>query len=246
MHFSRRIIFTVLTLFIICLISYTAITYCQQGNYPDKLWLHRCNSIEKFLEASSKVKNIEVDVIYRNQIFDITHDEDTTFHLSLEDYFKIINKSDRKIWIDIKNLTEDNADSVFDHLNRLTEKYNIHPQRLVVESPNAKQLKRFTDMGYYTSIYVTAPNPEELTEKEIDIAIKQLQQDIDAKYACAISFPYWWYNTIKQKLDRDVDLLTWRHFSTEFEFLFSVSGRIMLNDPQLKIILIKGKSKYNR
>lgn len=52
--------------------------------YPDKLWLHRCNSVEKYVEMQERYRNIEVDVVFRDEgYFDVTHDTDTTFGLRL-------------------------------------------------------------------------------------------------------------------------------------------------------------------
>lgn len=54
------------------------------GKYPDKLWLHRCNSVEKYAEMQEHYRNIEIDVVFRDEgYFDVTHDTDTTFGLCL-------------------------------------------------------------------------------------------------------------------------------------------------------------------
>ena len=61
-----------------------------------------------------------------------------------------------------------------------------------------------------------------------------------------MSFPGPWYSTLKEELDRPIDLLTWRHRTTQLEFFLLPMGRKMVNDPQLKVILVKDKGKYHR
>ena len=63
------------------------------GRYPDKIWLHRCNSMEKLDEKHMIYPNIEVDLVFReNRKFDVTHDADTSFNLSLASYFSFMKK----------------------------------------------------------------------------------------------------------------------------------------------------------
>lgn len=60
-------------------------------------------------------------------------------------------------------------------------------------------------------------------------------------------FPGWWYRPIRQKLNRKIDLLTWKHRTTPFGiYATPPEGLTMLFDSQLKVILVKSKGKYHR
>ena len=75
------------------------------GRYPEKIWLHRCNSLEKLYEKQSRYPNVEVDLVFRkDRVFDVTHDVDTSFNLSLGSYFSYMKDHEGKMWLDIKNL----------------------------------------------------------------------------------------------------------------------------------------------
>lgn len=65
-----------IVLFFISLLSLWALwTWNEVGNYPDKLWLHRCNSILKYEEQKSLYPHVELDLIVReNGVMDITHE----------------------------------------------------------------------------------------------------------------------------------------------------------------------------
>ena len=221
--------------------------WTEIGDYPDKLWLHRCNSIEKMEEMAERYDNIEVDLIYRgNGIFDVTHDADTTFGLHIDPFFDDLGDTDEHMWLDIKNITMDNCEEIHEDLDSLCEKFDVEKDQLIVESNDWKALKELTDDDYYTSFYVSFDKPNRLTDEEIDECIDSLQFVADSKCVSALSFPGWWYDDIKENLNRPIDLLTWKHRTTQWEFMLMPYHFEMLNDPQLKVILMKDKGHYHR
>ena len=217
------------------------------GRYPDKIWLHRCNSMEKLYEKHMIYPNIEVDLVFReSRKFDVTHDADTTFYLGLASYFSYMRKKKGKMWLDIKNLTPENRIMALSSLDRLVESFQIEKDRLIIEGQSWKALEVFTQSGYYTSFYVPYDDPDDLSKKELKCFIKGLQEIADKKVVSALSFPGCWYTEIKESLNRSIDLLIWEHRSSQLQLLLSSVGREMLFDPQLKVILVKDKGKYHR
>ena len=135
------------------------------GRYPDKIWLHRCNSMEKLYEKHLIYPNIEVDLIFReNRKFDVTHDADTSFNLSLASYFSFMKKEKGKMWLDIKNLTSENRITALLSLNKLMEYFQIKKERLIIEGQNWKALEVFTQNGYYTSYYIPYDDPDDFAD----------------------------------------------------------------------------------
>lgn len=229
------------------LISFCSIIYSQIGDYPQKIWLHRANSFEKMLEKESRFPNFEVDVVFRlNGTFDVTHDFDVTYQQSLNPYLQDIAADQDRMWLDIKNLTAGNALRMKMYLDSLCSQFHIRKEQLILESRNLSELKRFTDDGYYTSYYVDFPKPKELSAVHLDSCIHFLQRVADSEQVRALSFPGWWYEPISEKLCRSIDLLTWKHRSTESELWGLPNNRKMLIDPQLKVILVKSKGNYHR
>lgn len=109
-----------------------------------------------------------------------------------------------------------------------------------------KPLQRFTEEGYYTSLYIGWENPSRLESEEIDSYMDKLRKAVDHKIVHALSFPGWWYSTIKENLNRSIDLLTWKHRTTQWQLLLTPKGHKMLDDPELKVILVKDKGQYHR
>lgn len=217
------------------------------GDFSQKIWLHRCNSIEKLQEKHRLYPNIEVDVIFReDQKFDVTHDIDTSFGLNLDSYFSYFEKERGKMWLDIKNLNPDNAANMLAVMNGLTEHYHVDKERLIIESSCWEALDTLTRGGYYTSFYVPFDDPCSLENEEKEEYIEQLQEIADKQVVSALSFPGEWYITLKESLNRPIDLLTWQHRSTQLELLLSPLGKKMVVDPQLKVILVKAKGRFHR
>ena len=216
---------------IIGLFFWCIVAIDEVGEHPDKIWLHRCNSMEKFRQDS---------------VFGVTYDIDTSFNLSIEPYFGYIQQNGGKLWLDIKNLDLQNVSAMLTHLADLTSRYDIDKERLIIESRNWQALQRFTEEGYYTSLYIGWENPSRLESEEIDSYMDKLRKAVDHKIVHALSFPGWWYSTIKENLNRSIDLLTWKHRTTQWQLLLTPKGHKMLDDPELKVILVKDKGQYHR
>lgn len=157
--------------------------------HKEKLWLHRTNSLEKLHEKEADFTNFEVDLVFRDSVFDVTHDADTTFHLSLESYMPHIRRYHCRVWLDIKNLNPQNADCALFCLDSLVAKYRVDKSQFIVETRNISALSRFTDDGFYTSYYVDFPKPSALDEAAVDTCIAHLRRVADSGKVCALSFP---------------------------------------------------------
>lgn len=219
----------------------------QVGNHPSKIWLHRTNSMEKLEEKEGRFPNFEVDVVFRpDGTFDVTHDADTTFHLGIEPFLADVARDGDRMWMDLKNLSPANSGTVLSCLEELCGIYGVKKGQLIVESRNLNALAKFTAAGYYTSYYVDFEKPSEMEQAEQDTCLAHLRRVADSRKVCALSFPGWWYAPIKEGLGRSIDLLTWKHRTTEYELLALPWNRKLLNDPQVKVVLVKSKGSYHR
>lgn len=235
------------TTFLIFVLVYIIWAYSEVGKYPEKIWAHRCDTIEKWEAASILYPNAEVDIVLRsNGILDITHDQDKTFGVTLEDYFKQNSLHGNHLWLDIKNLTPETANFAVNQLDSLCNKHKISKSQLIVESSCEEALQAFTlNGGYYTSYYIPmGEDPSVFNEMEIANLISNLQRIIDEKKTKAISFPIEWYDIIHTHINRDIDLLTWSHKTSQWTFMLIPKYRRILNDTQVKVILVNRRSFY--
>ena len=135
---ARRIVVALVATLSIAGAVYFALALAEVGKHKDKLWLHRCNSIEKLNEKYGDYTNVELDVCFRDSVFDVTHDIDSSFGLNVEKYFAFFA------------LHEGNA--VLAALADLTKRYGVDRSRLIVESRTHKALRKLTKEGFYMSI----------------------------------------------------------------------------------------------
>ena len=124
---------------------------------------------------------------------------------------------------------------------------HVERTRLIIESDNAEALAPFKQRGYYTSYYVRYDNPAQLTPDELTAALRHLRKVADSGQVSALSFPIHWYSTLHHHLQRpNIDLLTWDHYTRQWTFLLLPWKRALLNDPQVKVILLKKKGSHHR
>ena len=150
------------------------------------------------------------------------------------------------MWLDLKNLTLENSDAVLAALTDLTKRYGVDRSRLIVESRTHKALRKLMKAGFYTSCYVDFAPPSEFSDTDLSLCLDTLRAVADSGDVRALSFPGWWYETISERLDRNIDLLTWEHRKTQLVFFLMPGSNAMLDDNRLKVIIIKDKGKYHR
>lgn len=242
MDFKKHFSLSSVVPFVIVALVWCAISYLRVGNYKEKLWAHRVNSLEKRAEFKEMYPNIEVDVTIRedslnNIVLDITHDADTTFGLTLDEYMSEIAGC---MWVDVKNLSLENNSRVLEKFNSFIANNKLSKEQFIIESRCHEALELLTKNGYYTSYYVDF--------KEIDDkVVSHLEQVAGSGHVKALSFPSSQYKSIRGNVKNDsIGFLTWAHRDTQFQFLLNPFNMTMLNDDRLKVILIKTRGKFHR
>ena len=138
---------------------------------PAKFWLHRVNSPTKQLEFSEKYAGIEMDAVFREpeNHYENSHDLESLTKWPLEKQFEIYGRIGRHrgIWLDIKNLTSENADTALAELNRLVEV-------AVRESEPPPPLSRNQSVI----------NGENSTKEELPLEVRALRSQIWVESSC--------------------------------------------------------------
>lgn len=230
------------TLIVLAIAAVCWVECMYVGKNKSKIWLHKAYPLEKLETLKGYYPNIEIDVVIRKDgHFDITHWEDKTLELDIEPYMEYLgSNSESRMWLDVKNLNEETDSIMLESINELCKRHGIEHDRLIIESPSWELLDTFTQEGYYTSRYVEAEKPNKMSEEEIEDLMKDLRKTVDSGKVRAISFAGWWYDTMKKRLERDnIGMLTWKHRSTELELMMTPEGHRMMEDEQLKVVLIK-------
>ncbi len=146
-----------LFLFILAFLGYRFSTHQEVllFLFPEKIWAHRVNSLEKLEEVKPKFRGIELDIVWEEKHFDVNHPPAKSIDLSLADYFKNIQKQEELgIWLDLKNLDINNFQLSYSHLDSLARMHDLKKDLIIVESPKPHLLNDFLENGYNTSYYL--------------------------------------------------------------------------------------------
>ena len=108
--------------------------YLAEKFLPDNFWLHRVNSVGKHKEFSAKYKGLEFDVIFHDEslAFENSHDVDSLSKFNLEEQFKVYEElgNENGIWIDFKNLSNENDSKSLMVLDNLCDKYKLKKDKI--------------------------------------------------------------------------------------------------------------------
>ncbi len=122
--------------------------------YPEKIWVHRVNSLEKLEEVKSKFSGVELDVVWEENHFDVNHPPAKSINLSLTEYLYSVKRNDLGIWLDFKNLDSSNTLEALKKMDYLVKKFRLEKKNIIIESPEPKFLDLFKENGYLTSYYL--------------------------------------------------------------------------------------------
>ena len=213
----------------------------------EKLWAHRCDSIEKMQENQNKFEGVELDINYHADLdeFDVSHDKQDKLEYPLESFLAQISNSNTKMWLDFKNLSAANRRAAQNRLEYLFAKYGIDKSRAIVESRDAGELGYFHKAGWYTSFYVPVNDKYLASEAGKQDFLAQVCMAVDTGNVDAVSFPIEYYAMLKAA-DLGVDLLTWDTDARWWDYVIEKERRERLADDSLKVILVTSDSKYSR
>ena len=249
-----------LTLILVVGVGIAVVKYYQYQNlqllFEDKLdgrlIAHKVNQQGK-LEAilNSGIRSFELDVLFRKQgesgYFEIGHDEHEVRGQTFESYLTYLQTySINKIWMDVKNVGDDNAEAMLVHLENLAQKYGVKPSILLESSTTSPQLKIFSDAGFHTSYYLPTnailnllarQKPDDLAQEAIRIRDLVLVQDVSA-----ISFPASLYPFVKQYVEpllpKNIVYHTWNIIKLEDNHaLEKLKDTPVFKDPRVRTII---------
>ena len=134
----------------------------------NKNWSKAINTTELIQSITIDKSGIELDIYYDTikGIFDVHHDPDKSVGQNFEDLLIIYKNKNLQasLWMDFKNLHENNIDKALQTLIQLRAKYNLQ-NKILVESSNPNLLKPFSDNQFFTSYYTPSFNPYTSSEE---------------------------------------------------------------------------------
>ena len=229
-----------LLLTVVCA-AYVISAWRMVGKHRDKIWLGQCNSVERLLQTQSVYPNFQVDVlICQDSTLAVMQGEDSVSAIPIDPFFDFLAEHPQShLWMDMKNLSEQNLSLFMGTLEKLFHQHNIDKQQLVVETAAWQLMHVFTISGFYPVYPMEAPDPSELSRYQKDSIITRISRIANSGCVKALDIPSKWYGPLhNQYQEMDIEFVTRKPGTSPFGLMLSPLGRIMLNDPRMHIILL--------
>lgn len=185
--------------------------FTQFENQQTLVAAHRVNIKNKLLELQDmSINNIEIDVFVEDNQLWIGHEKKTASGLTLEEYLQQvieINPNFTFMWLDLKDLTVENENLIFNQLQQLDNTFKLK-DRVFIESRYIDALERFNQSGWHTGyylIYEVDQQPNEYFKKVID--------DLNRLNMSTITFDCRYINFVEDKF-KDIQLKNQNKLST--------------------------------
>jgi len=260
----KKILLTIITLSFIGIASVLLIKNYNQNqnikqlleqNLDGRLMPHKVNYKNKLHNIlSSDLHCFEFDLNFNEKAtvpyFEVGHDEKELKGVSFEDYLNIIkDKKIKKIWMDVKNVSDENIAKMLERLNYLDKKYGIKNRIIFETSSTSSKVKLLSNTGYHTSYYLPITY---FISKSSDKNSQTLKQQIINQGLKAVSFPSILYNYVNHELkpiiSNDIVFHTWATYKFKNkDELKKIQKEEFYNDSRVKTILFTyDNNKLNR
>lgn len=209
--------------------------------YSDKIMAHRVNSIKKLAYAERFYAGVELDLMYnaKKHTFDVNHPPAPSIGLDLETYLSHIRNKELKLWLDIKNISSENAVHASKTLSRLIADSGLNKENILVESTEIQYLYLFKNEGFKTSFYL----PYFLYEQNETTLLKTIDslKSLKSIYTTdGISADVLNYDILDRYFKKDQKFL-WALYPaySRHQIRNYMNFRRYVSDPTVEIILVK-------
>lgn len=221
-------------------------------NLDGRMVPHEINTIDKLNKITQQgIKSYEIDVHFNTKdnasYFEVGHDDEDLNGATFESYLKQTKSLKiKKIWLDVKNVSDKNIDRILKHLNKLDSQYQIKNIIIFETSTKSENLKKISDAGFQTSLYITnspidkmlEENDEKLMKKEA----KNIANQISIQHSKAISFNSMLYPFVKTYLEpiipKNITYNTWKSIKLQDRnAIKDIKNQTYFKDKRIKTIL---------
>jgi len=180
-----------------------------------RLCAHRNNSLLKFMEAASIFNCLEMDIIISESLRSpmVQHDADDPTGLPLDVLLSLPSARSKRIWLDVKNLSDTNVVFLLESLKRFNRSAADTLVEVAASTAGSSAVARLSEAGYSVSYYLptklgikcSAANATEECAKFAATVEKDLRSDF-----ASISFDFKARALVKTlKIPSNVSMSTW-------------------------------------
>jgi hypothetical protein len=172
---------------------------------------HRINHTDKLQAVlDNGIQSFEVDLMFYEEnghaFFEVGHGINELSGLKFDQYLSKIKACDvRKMWLDIKNIREQDIDVVIAELERLDFVHAIKRRAIIESSITTTGFRRISRRGFHTSYYLPTNRIAGLLSKNdkdlLRAEANRLNEQIRGQEVEAVSFDLLLYPFVKNYLE---------------------------------------------
>lgn len=229
----------------------------KEINLDSKIFPHRVNTLGKLDKLMHEgVRSFEVDVLFENDRFMVGHDHGTLSGVLFENLIAdiSINEID-KIWLDVKNVNDENIGDILNHLNLLDQKHSLKDKLVFESDTKLDRFNAFSDSGWHTSYYLPTEviiqmMEQDDVEKMREFALEINEQIIRQK-TLAVSFDVRAYPFVKNYIEPISEPhIVYHLWDLEQKLhaqnlLSSIEVESYFDDEKVKSILVQASSQFD-
>ena len=229
-------------------------TIKQRGEL-NRVFPHRINTIGALSTILyDGCKSFELDLVFQGMgdaaYFEVGHGENEMSGMKFEEMLAFSKSYGiQRIWMDIKNINEQNLSSVLKRLQKLDETYDLKPKLIVETSMVKEAFSIFSESGFHTSYYIPTHYNDYDDAAKANVA-RDIAKQVVLQKVSAISFDFALYPFVKKfiepKLDSQIVYHTW-NVSYGFQnpdLIDKLDNSDYYRDPRVKTILVKYQNNF--
>lgn len=193
------------------LIQYININSIVSEHMDGRLIPHRINR-EGRLRAvlDGGIRSFEMDLLFRvdeqDRFFEVGHDEANATGVELDLFLEILKTFQvGRIWMDVKNLRDDNVDDIATELERLDSIYGIKKIAIIESDITTSGFQKLSHSGFHTSYYLPTQRIVGLLDQNDSDMLRaealRLKHQIESQSVSAVSFNLSLYPFVKDYLE---------------------------------------------
>ena len=227
----------------------------RERNELNRIFPHRTNTMGALTTILyNGCNSFELDLVFKGTgdtcFFEIGHGENEMSGMKFEEMLELVKDSEiQRIWLDIKNINDENLKSVLQHLQKLDNVYNLKSKVIVETSMLNETFSLFNQNGFHTSYYIPSQYKDYDQQAKTKVA-KEISNQIILQQVNAISFDYALYPFVKKYIEPQIDSQvvyhTW-NVSLGFQqsdLIQSLDNSNYYHDSRIKTILIKFQNNF--
>jgi len=233
-------------------------TYLIENNQSSRVFPHRVNTVGKLKDIwSDGFRSFEVDAYFGNNntnYFQVGHNEGVMGG-SLEELLKSVDYTRiQRVWLDFKNLNEQNYQDAMLRLEYLDGKFNIKKKFIVESGTTSGFFRELKKEGWHISYYLPTGAISKLLEEKDSKGLKELASKIASQIKVqnlsAVSFDSRLYPFVKEYLEclisDDIVYHTWWGPKIyRYNFRDRLQKNRLFLDKRVKTILVRYKSRHH-